>query len=246
VGFIEKFGLWTEEQEDAAGMVLARVRGEGFDAVRLSFADQHGLLRGKTIAASGLPAAFRNGIGAVSTLLSKDTSGNTVFSAFNADGGVGAAEMAGAADLVMVPDPATFRPVPWAKGTARILCDLRFHSGGAVPFCSRGVLRNALGRARAAGFSYLAGLEIEFHLYRRAAHSPNPDGIGRCHHPTPVEPINHGNQLLFEDRGDEVEPAIRHIRAALGQAGIELRTIEVEYGANQLEVTCETSIAAVP
>jgi len=239
VGFIEKFGLWTEEQKDAADQVLARVRDEGFGSVRLSFVDQHGLLRGKTISAGGLPAAFRNGIGVVSTLLSKDTSGNTVFSAFNADGGVGAAEMAGAADLVMVPDPATFRPVPWAESTARILCDLRFRSGGQVPFCSRGVFKNALDRAGAAGFAYLAGLEIELHLYRRTGHFPNADGIGRSAHPTPVEPINHGNQLLFEDRGDEVEPAIRHIREALDQAGIELRTIEVEYGANQLEVTLD-------
>jgi glutamine synthetase len=242
MGFIEKFGLWTEEQKDTAGAVLARVRDEGFSSVRLSFVDQHGLLRGKTISTSGLPVAFRNGIGAVSTLLSKDTSGNTVFSAFNADGGVGIAEMAGAADLVMVPDPATFRPVPWAEGTARILCDLRFQNGGQVPFCSRGVFRNALDRAGAAGFAYRAGLEIEFHLYRRAEHSPNADGIGRCTHPTPVEPINHGNQLLFEDRGDEVEPAIRHIREALDQLGIELRSIEVEYGANQLEVTVDPAI----
>ncbi|MGH3165341.1 MAG: glutamine synthetase family protein [Trebonia sp.] len=239
MGFIEKYGLWTEEQKHEAGSVLARVRDEGFSSVRLSFVDQHGLLRGKTISASGLPAAFRDGIGAVSTLLSKDTSGNTVFSAFSADGGVGVAEMAGAADLVMVPDPATFRPVPWAEGTARILCDLRFHNGGQVSFCSRGVLRNALDRAGAAGFAYLAGLEIEFHLYRRAEHYPNADGIGRCTHPTAVEPINHGNQLLFEDRGDEVEPAIRHIRTALRASGIELRSIEVEYGANQLEVTLD-------
>jgi glutamine synthetase len=239
VGFIDKFGLWTDEQKDAAGTVLARVRDEGFGSIRLSFADQHGLLRGKTLAASALPAAFRNGIGAVSTLLSKDTAGNTVFAAFNADGGVGADEMAGASDLVMVPDPATFGPVPWADGTARVLCDLRFQNGEAVPFCSRGVFRNALDRAAAAGFSYLAGLEIEFHLYRRAGHSPNADGIGRGTHPTAVEPISHGTQLLLEDRGDEVEPAIRHIRDALGRAGLELRTIEVEYGANQFEVTLD-------
>ena len=239
MGFIEKFGLWTEEQKDAAGAVLARVRDEGFGSVRVSFVDQHGLLRGKTIAASALPAAFRNGIGAVSTLLSKDTSGATVFAAFNADGGVGAVEMAGASDLVMVPDPATFRPVPWAEGTARVLCDLRFASGAQVPFCSRGVFRNALDRAGAAGFDYLAGLEIEFHLYRRAGHAPNADGIGHATRPTRVEPINHGNQLLFEDRGDELEPAVRHIRKALEASGIELRTVEVEYGANQLEVTLD-------
>jgi glutamine synthetase len=242
MGFIEKFGLWTEEQQDAGRAVLARVRDEGLSSLRLSFVDQHGLLRGKVIPASGLPAAFRSGISCVSTLLSKDTSGATVFAAFNADGGLGVAEMGGAADVVMVPDPTTFHLIPWADGTARILCDLRFQNGEQVPFCSRSVFRNALDRAASAGFGYLTGLEIEFHLYRRAEHFPNADGIGRCTYPTPVEPINHGNQLLAEDRGDEIEPAMRRIREVLDRMGIELRSIEVEYGANQLEVTLDPAI----
>jgi glutamine synthetase len=239
MGFIDEFGLWTEERQDAGRAVLARVRDEGLRSLRLSFVDQHGLLRGKTIPAGGLPAAFDGGIRCVSTLLSKDTSGATVFAAFNADGGLGVAEMAGAADVVMVPDPTTFHLIPWAEGTARILCDLRFQNGEQVPFCSRGVFRNALDRAAAAGFGYLTGLEIEFHLYHRAEHSPNADGIGRDTHPTPIEPINHGNQLLAEDLGDEVEPAMRRIREVLDRMGIELRSIEVEYGANQLEVTLD-------
>jgi glutamine synthetase len=239
MGFIEKFDLWTEEQQEAARAVLARVDDEGLRTIRVSFVDQHGLLHGKTIPASGLPAVFRSGISCVSTLLSKDTSGATVFSAFNADGGLGVAEMAGAADVVMVPDPTTFHLVPWADGTGRVLCDLRFQNGEQVPFCSRGVFRTALDRAGAAGYGYLTGLEIEFHLYRQAEHAPNADGIGRCMYPTPVEPINQGNQLLSEDRGDEVEPVTRRIREVLDRMGIELRSIEVEYGANQLELTLD-------
>ncbi|HEX6524837.1 MAG TPA: glutamine synthetase family protein [Streptosporangiaceae bacterium] len=242
MGFIDKFELWTEAQKDAARAVLARVHDEGLRTVRVSFVDQHGLLRGKTIPASGLPAVFRSGLNCVSTLLSKDTSGTTVFSAFNADGGLGVAEMAGAADVVMVPDPTTFHLLPWVEGTGRLLCDLRFQNGEQVPFCSRSVFRNALDRAAAVGFGYLTGLEIEFHLYRRAGHTPNADGIGRCAHPTPVEPINHGNQLLSEDSGDEVEPVTQPIREVLGRMGIELRSIEVEYGADQFEVTLDPAV----
>jgi glutamine synthetase len=242
VSFVEKFGLWTEEQQAAARAVLARVEEEGVRSLRLSFVDQHGLLRGKTIPASGLRAAFGSGIKCVSTLLLKDTAGATVFPAFNAGGGLGVAEMSGAADIVMVPDPTTFHLLPWAEGTGRILCDLRFPNGERVPFCSRGVFRNALDRATAAGFGYLTGLEIEFHLYRRAGHVPNPDGIGLCTTPTRVEPINQGNQLLAEDRGDEVEPATSRFRDVLLRMGIELRSIEVEYGANQLEVTLDPAV----
>ena len=245
MGFIEKFGLWSEEQQETGRAVLARVREENVHSVRVSFVDQHGLLHGKTIAAVGLTSAFRDGVSAVSTLLSKDTSGTTVFSAFNADGGLGLEEMAGAADVVMIPDPTTFRMIPWVEGTAWVLCDLRFKSGEQVPFCSRGLLRDALDRANEAGFTYLTGLEIEFHLYRRADHAPNADGIGRNRHPTEVEPINHGNQLLAEERGDEVEPAMRRIRENLSGMGIELRTVEVEYGANQLEVTLDPAAGLV-
>jgi glutamine synthetase len=245
MGFVEKYELWSDEQKDAGRAVLARVAEEGVRWVRLSFVDQHGLLRGKTITVTGLESAFRNGISAVSTLLSKDTSGTTVFSAFNADGGVGLEEMAGAADVVMVPDPTTYRPIPWAENTAWVLCDLRFRNGEAVPFCTRGLFRSALERAHGAGFHFLTGLEIEFHLYRRAEHSPNADGIGRDLVPTPVEPINRGGQLLGEERGDEIEPALRTIRAALDRMGIELRSIEVEYGANQLEVTLDPQVGII-
>lgn len=237
MGFIEKFDLWTEQQQQAAREVLAIA--EDLQSVRVSFVDQHGLLRSKTIPASGLAPVFRSGVSCVSTLLSKDTSGITVFKAFNADGGLGVAEMAGAADVVMVPDPTTFHSVPWADGTGRILCDLRFQNGEKVPFCSRGVFRSALDRAGAAGYGYLTGIEIEFHLYRRAEHAPNADGIGKCTHPTPVEAINHGTQLLSEDRGDEVEPVARRIREVLDRMGIHLRSFEMEYGANQLEVTLD-------
>ncbi|WP_326565314.1 glutamine synthetase family protein [Amycolatopsis rhabdoformis] len=246
MGFIEKFGLWTEEQQEAARVVLARVDEEGLRTIRVSFVDQHGVLHGKTIPASGLASAFRGGLACVSTLLSKDTSGKTVFSAFNADGGLGVAEMAGAADVVMVPDPTTFHLVPWAPDTARILCDLRFGNGEQVPFCSRGVLRTALERASVAGFTFVTGLEIEFHLYRRAGHSPNGDGIGHGLTPTPVEPINQGNQLLSENLGDEVEPATRRLREVLERMGIELRSIEVELGANQLEVTLDPAAGLEP
>jgi glutamine synthetase len=238
-GFIEKYGLWTDTQRRAARALTGTVREQGIDSIRFSFTDQHGLLREKTIAVHGLDAVLRNGVGAVSTLLTKDTSGTTVFSAFHADGGVGLAEMGGAADLVMVPDPVTFTVVPWAAGVARVLCELYFPSGERVPLCGRGILRGALDRAEAAGYTYLAGLEIEFHLYRRAGHDPNADGIGHCAHPTAVEPINMGNQLLSDNLGDEVEPVLRRIRSALDRMGIPPRSLEVEFGANQFEVTLD-------
>ena len=61
-----------------------------------------------------------------STLLLKDTSHRTVFPVFTPGGGIGMPEMQGAADILMVPDPSTFRVLPWAPRTGWLLCDLHF------------------------------------------------------------------------------------------------------------------------
>jgi glutamine synthetase len=237
MGFITRHRLWTEEQREAAEKLLRRVEEGEVDTVRLAFVDQHGLLRGKTVAAEALASVFQDGMNAVSTLLSKDTSGRTVFSAFAPDGGVGVAEMAGAGDLVMVPDPATFHHVSWAERTGRMLCDLRFHNGRPVPFCSRGLLRRALERAQAQGVRYRTGLEVEFHLFQRRERPYGFADLGRPGRPTEVEPLNDGYQLLSEARGDDVEPVMTLLRTHLAAIGIPLRTTEVEFGPSQVEVT---------
>jgi glutamine synthetase len=62
---------------------------KGLKSVRFSFADQHGVLRGKTLVASEAEAALERGVTVTSTLLLKDTSHKTAFPAFTPGGGVG-------------------------------------------------------------------------------------------------------------------------------------------------------------
>lgn len=214
------------------------------ETVRLVFADPHGLLRGKTIAADALDAAVRDGVPAVSTLLSKDTSGRTVFPPFSAGGGVGIAEMTGAGDLLMRPDPATFRELPWGGGIGWMLCDLEFASGAPVPFCTRTALRRAVDAVADRGFAAVTGLEVELHVYRLT--EPQPVDPGQPPGPPEVEPITGGYQLLSDDAGDVWEPVIALFRTALAAVGITLRTAEVELGPSQLELTLAplTGIAA--
>ena len=145
-GFVERHGLWTEAQAAAAAEIERKIEENGLEVVRLSFPDQHGILRGKTLVARELAHALRNGCAIVTSLLAKDTSHRTVFPVFTAGGGFGMAEMQGAADLLMIPDPATFRILPWARNTGWLLCDLHFASGAVVPFATRQLLRNALDR----------------------------------------------------------------------------------------------------
>ena len=95
--------------------VFARVVEEQkLEVIRLSFPDQHGILRGKTLVASEALASLESGCTITTTMLAKDTSHRTVFPVFTAGGGFGMREMEGAADILMVADPVSFRVLPWA------------------------------------------------------------------------------------------------------------------------------------
>jgi glutamine synthetase len=210
---------------------------KGINAVRFSFADQHGVLRGKTLAASAAAEAMERGVTVTSTLLLKDTSHRTVFPAFTPGGGVGMPEMQGAADILMIPDPATFRVLPWAPDTGWFLCDLQFPDGRPVPYDTRAILKNALKKLAAAGYEFVAGLEVEFHVFRIRDPHLQPADAGQPGNPPEVELLTTGYQLLAEQRYDLIDPVVEILRKNLEQLQLPLRSFEVEFGPSQFEFT---------
>src|SRR5216683_5492837 len=50
-------------------------------------------------------------------------------------------------DMAAIPDPASFTPVPWEPGLARLACDI-YVEGEPWPYCPRTILRRQLERAR--------------------------------------------------------------------------------------------------
>lgn len=217
--------------------LLKEIRGRKIETVRFSFADQHGILRSKSIAAAEVPAALKNGVGFPSSLLAKDTSCKTVFPVFTPGAGLGMPEFEGAADAVMVADPATFRVLPWAHRTGWVLCDLRFPNGKPVPFDTRAILKAALAKLARAGFGLKAGLEVEFHVFRIADPRLRPEDAGQPGSPPDVALLNTGYQLLSEARFDQLEPALEILRANLAGLGLPLRSFECEFGPSQAEIT---------
>lgn len=235
--FVEKHGLWTDEQHAAAETALATIEAEGLEVVRLSFADQHGILRGKSVVAHAFADAMAGGCSIVSTLLAKDTSHKSVFPVFAPDGGFGLEEMGGAGDIVMVPDPRTFRVLPWAEATGWVLCDIYFSNGKPVPFSSRRVLQEALAKLDERGLAYVSGLEIEFHLFYLEDARLEPEHSGQPAAPPDVSLVAHGFQHLTEQRLDQHDTILSILRRDLVALGVPLRTIEVEYGPTQVEIT---------
>ncbi|MGA7965013.1 MAG: glutamine synthetase, partial [Gammaproteobacteria bacterium] len=59
--FVSRHGLWSAAQERAARAVERAIKQHDLELVRFSFADQHGVLRGKTLLASEVASALRNG-----------------------------------------------------------------------------------------------------------------------------------------------------------------------------------------
>ncbi|MFI6253392.1 glutamine synthetase family protein [Streptomyces sp. NPDC051016] len=233
--FVERHAGWTAAQSAAAEEIRDRAEGGGLKVVRLVFADQHGLLRGKTVTASEMPTVLREGTGIASSLLAKDTSGRTVFPLFTKETPLGLPELRGAADMVMVPDPLTFRMLPWSPGTGWLLCDLRFTSGAPVPLCTRGLLRSVL--EQTGGLTYRTGLEVEFHLFRLDDPRLGPADLGQPGAAPEVGMLNHGYQYLSELRYDELDPMLDVLRGTLEELGLPLRTLEVEFGPSQVELT---------
>ena len=235
--FVERHDLWTAEQARAAREVERAIKSHKLEVVRFSFADQHGVLRGKTLLASEAASAMRNGVTMTTTLLAKDTSHKSVFPVFTAGGGFNMAEMEGGADFVMIADPATFRVLPWAEKTGWLLCDIYFSNGKPVPFSTRARCREALAALGKAGFDFLAGLEVEFHLFKLENARLSPADATWPPEAPEVSLLTQGYQYLTERRYDMLDPAVTILRRGIETLGLPLRSVEVELGPSQVEFT---------
>jgi glutamine synthetase len=226
--FVERHGLWTTAQAAAAPAVLDAVKKLG--VVRFAFSDAHGVLRGKTLVAAEAARVLRSGVTATRTLLLKDLSGRTALSVFEAGGG-------GPGDMVMVPDPTTFRVLPWAPHTGWLLCDLFLPDGTPHPFSTRALMRGVVDKLAARGWHFRAGLEVEFHLLRLLDPPPQPDESGPPGPAPNVSLLNTGSQFLTELRYDALDPLLEKLRAALQGLDLPLRSLEIEFGPSQVEAT---------
>lgn len=235
--FVERHGLWSAAQAKAAAQVERIVKRDKLEVVRFSFVDQHGVLRGKTVIAADAAQAMRSGVTMTTTLLVKDTSHRTVYPVFTPGGGFAMEEMQGGGDFVMVADPASFRVLPWANKTGWLLCDIYFANGKPVPFSTRARCRDALDRLAKAGFDFLAGLEVEFHLFKIENPRLAPADATWPPAAPEVSLLTQGFQYLTESRYDMIDPAVEILRRGIEQLGLPLRSVEVELGPSQCEFT---------
>ena len=238
-GFIDKHGLWTDAQHERAAEIRQQLERGDIKLVRVAWADPHGASRAKTVTAGAFVGALTSGYNINVATTTLDSAGARTFASFTRGGGMGLAEMTGSPNLTIVPDPLTFRVLPWAPDIGWVLCDEYFNDGTPYHFSPRQLLKKQLKRLAERGMECRVGLEVEWYLLKPIEelnddHVGAPGIRGRAMRTAPIEP---GLSYHSETNFDLMQPALSVLAEAYEKLGLPLRSIENEWGAGQVECT---------
>ena len=243
--FAQRCDVHDAEREAACQQLARLIESSGVQQVRMGWCDVHGQLRGKTLMAHAAVKALREGVGMVGTMMLKDTSDRTAWKVFEAGGTEGLTGFAGAANLMLLPDPASFTRLPWSEHTGWLRCQAWFQDGTPVELDSRRVLQQALARLGITGFGLKTGLEVEFHIYRITDAAPqlDPERAGWPGLPPAVQMIHPGYNLQAESMTDMADEPLRIVMQTAQALGLPLQSLEIELGPSQVEAVFDATDA---
>ncbi|MDO9568797.1 MAG: glutamine synthetase family protein [Hydrogenophaga sp.] len=238
-------GVHDAAREAACLQTAQLIEASGIQRVRLGWCDAHGMLRGKTLMAHAAIKALRDGAGMVGTMMLKDTADRTAWKVFEAGGTDDLPGFAGAANLMLLPDPTSFTALPWQAHTGWLRCQPWFADGTPVPLDTRHVLQQALARLAQAGYGLKTGLEVEFHIYRITDTAPqlNPELAGWPGLPPTVEMIHPGYNLQAEAMIDMADEPLGIVMRTAQALGLPLQSLEIELGPSQVEAVFDATDA---
>ena len=188
--------------------VMQYVEEENVKFIRLAFCDVYGRQKNISIMPGELRRAFTDGM------------------AFDASAIAGfGGEVR--SDLFLHPDPSTLSELPWRAENGKVVrmfCDIAQPDGSAFEADTRHLLRMAAEEARAAGYAFSFGAEMEFYLFKT-------DENGA---PT-AEPYDQAGYMDIApmDKGENVR---REICLTLEQMGIRPESSHHEEGPGQNEI----------
>ena len=136
-------------------------------------------------------------------------------------------------DVILRPDPATCRLVPWyGEPTAQIIHDAFDHDGSIVAFSPRAVLKRVLALFESAGLRPIVAPELEFFLVQQSAdaNSPLVTPIGRSGR------AEKARQAYGIDAVNEFDPLFEDIYDHCEVQQIDIDTLSHEAGAAQMEI----------
>jgi len=189
--------------------VLRTIEERGVKFIRLWFTDVAGTLKSVAVAPAEIEGAFAEGIG---------------FDGSAIEGLARTSE----ADMLAIPDPSTFQILPWRGSVdpaARMFCDIATPDGQPAAADPRNVLRKALDKAAALGFSFYVHPEIEFYLLKSS--ELGGDGL-----PMPVDQAGYFDNVP----GGTAHDFRRRAVTMLEQLGISVEFSHHEGGPGQNEI----------
>jgi glutamine synthetase len=200
-----------------------RIADDGVEFVRFEQSDTHGISRSKTIPVRHVRMFAEDGLNFVLGQLGFDVQSGVAPN-------TGYLEELGFADSRIRPDLSSYRVLPWADKTARLLCEPYYMDGRPAMAAPRVVARHLLGELAKTGYRLFSGFEYEFYLVDRENRLPPFPGV----------------QMLTTLRNNFDEPLIHQILRGMSAVGVDIITSNAEYGPGQMEINFapERGIAA--
>nr|WP_275944198.1 glutamine synthetase family protein [Gluconacetobacter tumulicola] len=127
-----------------------------------------------------------------------------------------------------------------------MLCDLYFRDGRKVPFSTRHLLRDVLGRLADEGYSFMTGLEVEFHVMKVKEPRMSLSDAGQPGVPPEVDLLHKGYNYLTELYYDQLDPFFDLLRSNIEDLGLGLKTMEIEFGPSQVEFVFNAACGLKP
>ena len=188
--------------------VIQYIQEEDVKFIRLAFCDCHGRPKNISIMPQELERAFKYGIAIDSSAIAGF--GDEVHS-----------------DLFLHPDPTTITVLPWRPEHGRVVrmfCSISHPDGTQFALDTRGILKQAIAEASAAGCTFSFGSEMEFYLFK----------LDEAGEPTKI-PYDHATYMDVAPE-DKCENVRREICLILEQMGIQPESSHHEEGPGQNEI----------
>ena len=197
----------VEHQAADRDFVVREAKEQDVKFIRLWFSDILGNLKGFAIKADDLADAMEHGVG---------------FDGSAIEGFARSYEN----DMRAFPDPSTFSVLPWRprhNAVARMFCDIRRPGGEPFRGDPRHVLKRNLNKLADMGYTYNAGVELEF-FYLKSSEKPeilDRDGYFDQLSSQPASELRRDTVLNLEEMGIPVKYS--HHEAAHSQHEIDLQ-----------------------
>ncbi|RRJ33091.1 gamma-glutamylputrescine synthetase [Halocatena pleomorpha] len=194
--------------------IAQRCETEGIDLVRLLFVTPNGKIRAQSVASTDVAAAVDTGVPA-----------SKLVHAYNA---LGFRDKSGrfdaAGEVLLCPDPETFRTLPYAERCGGLLCDVQTLDGDQWAVDPRSTLHSLLKRLSSTGLAPSVAFESEFHLFVEDGDELVPaDGRG----------------VYDTESTRDTHEFVLAVRDTLSEQGIAVRKYYPEWGAGKHEVVVD-------